>query len=291
MVKRMAEHNNMKKAVQQIMLGTVTGKHEQTLKVLNRIKASGYDGLELNRYMIHPTPMFVRMLTRIAGMPTGNGGRLNWHELIKVSGLSVISLHTDLGSLEKEMDAIIEEAKSFHTDKIVITGMYGFDYSDEKEIDSLIMRLNKAGKTLKESGLSLLYHNHNAELTCVDSGMRMYDILLRETEPEYVNFEFDSYWFADAGADPCRWMQTLGTRMKLWHVTDRGIRYSKKAMTPILKADSMELGTGNLELEKMKEIAETNGVEAVILESHKNWINKDPMQSIELSSKWLKKNI
>ena len=69
MVKRMAEHNNMKKAVQQIMLGTVTGKHEQTLKVLNRIKASGYDGLELNRYMIHSTPMFVRMLTRIAGMP------------------------------------------------------------------------------------------------------------------------------------------------------------------------------------------------------------------------------
>lgn len=60
------------------------------------------------------------------------------------------------------MDAIIEEAKSFHTDKIVITGMYGFDYSDEKEIDSLIMRLNKAGKILKESGLSLLYHNHAA---------------------------------------------------------------------------------------------------------------------------------
>ena len=140
---------NMKKAVQQIMLGTVTGKHEQTLKVLNRIKASGYDGLELNRYMIHPTPMFVRMLTRVAGMPTGNGGRLNWHELIKASGLSVISLHTDLGSLEKEMNAIIEEAKSFHTDKIVITGMYGFDYSAEKEIDSLIMRLNKAGKSQK----------------------------------------------------------------------------------------------------------------------------------------------
>ena len=53
----------------------------------------------------------------------------------------------------------------------------------------------------------------------------------------------------------------------------------------------MELGTGNLELEKMKEIAEANCVEAVVLESHKNWINKDPMQSIELSSKWLNQNV
>ena len=79
--------------------------------------------------------------------------------------------------------------------------------------------------------------------------------------------------------------------MKLWHVTDRGIRYSKKAMTPILKADSMELGTGNLELENMKDSAEANGVEAIVLESHKNWINKDPMQSIEVSSRWLNRYI
>ena len=269
------------------MLGTVTGKYEQTLNVLERIKRAGYDGIELNRYMIHPTPIFVRMLTKAAGMPTGNGGRLDWSQLIKASGLSVVSLHTDLGSLEKETDAIIEETKRLHTDKIVITGMYGFNYSDEKEIENLIMRLNKSGKRLNDSGLSLLYHNHNAELIKVHDGMRMYDILIHDTDPEYVNFEFDSYWFADAGADPCRWMQMLGTRMKLWHATDRGIRHSGKAMTPILKADSMELGTGNLELEKMRDIACENGVEAIVLESHKNWINKDPMQSIELSAKWL----
>ena len=41
----------------------------------------------------------------------------------------------------------------------------------------------------------------------------------------------------------------------------------------------------------MKEIAKANDVEAVVLESHENWINKDPMQSIKLSSKWLNQNI
>lgn len=281
----------MKKAVQQIMLGSITSNQEKTIEILSRIKCAGYDGLELNRYMIHPTPMFVQMLTKAAGMPSGNGGKLNWLELMRQSGLSVISLHTDLDSLEKEMDTIIKEAKEFKTNKIVITGMYGFDYSNEETIHELIERLNRAGKILKDAGLSFLYHNHNAELTRVKSGQRMYDILVQDTNPEYVNFEFDSYWFADAGANPCEWMKLLGTRMKLWHATDRGIKHSKMSTTPILKTDSVELGTGNLELEKMKDIAQENGVEVVVLESHKNWINKDPMQSIELSAKWLNQHM
>ena len=281
----------MKKAVQQIMLGSVTTNQEKTMEILSKIKSLGYDGLELNRYMIHPTPIFVRMLTKMAGMPSGSGGKLNWIELMKQSDLSVISLHTDLDSLEKEMDTIIKEAKEFKTDKIVITGMYGFDYSNEEAIHELIERLNHAGKILKEADLSLLYHNHNAELTRVKSNLRMYDILIQETNPECVNFEFDSYWFADAGANSCEWMKVLGTRMKLWHATDRGIKYSKMSMTPILKSDSVELGTGNLELEKMKDIAQENGVEAIVLESHKNWINKDPIQSIELSARWLNQHI
>ena len=37
----------------------------------------------------------------------------------------------------------------------------------------------------------------------------------------------------------------------------------------------------------LKDIALENGVEAVVLESHKNWIDRDPVKSLELSSKWL----
>jgi hypothetical protein len=62
-------------------------------------------------------------------------------------------------------------------------------------------------------------------------------------------------------------------------------------MTPILKADSMELGTGNMNLAGLKETALANGIEAVILESHRNWIGKDPLRSLELSAKWLKREL
>ena len=68
----------MKTAVQQIMLGTVTGSETQARNTLQRIKAAGYDGLELNRFMIHPSSLMIRLMTRAAGMPTGKGANLNW---------------------------------------------------------------------------------------------------------------------------------------------------------------------------------------------------------------------
>ncbi|MBQ9613235.1 MAG: sugar phosphate isomerase/epimerase [Lachnospiraceae bacterium] len=276
----------MKTGVQQIMLGTVTGNEAQAQKTLRRVKAAGYDGLELNRFMIHPSSLMVRMMTRAAGMPTGNGGKLDWHKLIKEAELEVISLHADLGSLEREPEAVAEEAKSFGTDKVVITGMYRFDYSDPAAVKELAKRLNQAGEKLKSEGLALLYHNHNVELLPAAPGKRAYEILLEETDPALVGFEFDSYWFTDGGANAGEWMKRLGSRMKLWHINDRGTRMKGAAMTPILKADSMELGTGNMDLKGLKEIALRNGIDGIVLESHKNWIDKDPVKSLELSARW-----
>ena len=277
----------MKTYVQQIMLGTVTSTEEQTRQTLKRIKATGYDGLELNRFMIHPSSLMVRLMTRAAGMPTGNGGKLDWPGLIKDSGLLVASLGVDLGSLEREADQVIQDARSFATDTVIVTGMYRFDYGNESAVRELAQRLNKAGQSLKGEGLSLLYHNHNVELLRLPSGKRAYDVLIEETDRNYVNFEFDSYWFTDGGADAKDWMKKLGERMKLWHLTDRGSRQKGPAMTPICKADSLELGTGNMDLDGLWEIAAANGVQSVVLESHKNWIDKDPVKSLETSAKWL----
>ena len=278
----------MKTYVQQIMLGSVTGSESQARQTLQRIKAAGYDGLELNRFMIHPSSLMVRLMTRAAGMPTGKGGKLDWHALLSDADLGVVSLHTDLGSLEREPEAVIEEAKSFDTDTVVITGMYRFDYGDEASVRELAQRLNRAGEALKKEGLSLLYHNHNVELLRLASGKRAYEVLIEETDPKYANFEFDCFWFTDGGADVKAWMKKLGSRMKLWHLTDRGSRQKGPAMTPILKADSMELGTGNMDLDGLWAIAAENGVESVVLESHRNWIDKDPVKSLGTSAAWLR---
>ena len=188
-------------AVQQFMLGTVLSNENEARQTLAAMKAAGYDGIELCGFMIHPIGFMVRLLTKAAGMPVGKGGNLDWHKLVKDADLQVVSLHTDLGSLERDAKAVADEAKSFGTKYVVITGMYRFDYGDEATMHDLAARLNKAGAALKAEGVELLYHNHNCELRHVNAEKRAYDILLEETDPQFVNFEFDSYWFTEGGAN------------------------------------------------------------------------------------------
>lgn len=277
----------MTTAVQQIMLGGVTGNESAAREALSRVRAAGYDAVELNRFMIHPSGPFVRLLTRMAGMPVGSGGRLDWFLLVKDSGLDVVSLHTDLGSLEREPDAVVGDAMRFGTSRVVVTGMYRFDYGDEKSVLSLAGRLNEAGGRMKAAGLRLLYHNHNAELLRVREGMTAFALLLAETDPSLVGIEFDSYWFAEAGADPAAWMKKLGRRMELWHVTDRGVMKPKSHVTPILKSDVTEAGQGSMELDRLAGLAEENGCAAAVLETHRNWAGSDPLKSVEISARWM----
>ena len=276
--------------VQQIMIGSLCNNYDDTLQVLLTMKEAGYNGIELNDFMIQDTSLMVKLMCKFSGMPIGNGGKLDWNLLIEESGLEVISLHTDLSAIEKSPSQVAQKAKSFGTDKVVITGMYRFDYSDINEVEKLAKRLNAAGKALSEEGIQLLYHNHNCELQKVSETKTAYDIIIEQTDSRYVNFEFDSYWMADGGANVTALMEKLGSRMILWHINDRGCTASGPYMTPILKENATELGNGNMDLDTLVEIAKENGVEAVIVETHQNWVDNDPIQSFINSYSYLENN-
>lgn len=273
----------MIKAVQQFQLRTVTDTQEKAENTLRLMKEAGYDGIELCGFMIRKMPVMVRALTRLAGMPMGRSGNLDWEGLIKASGLKVVSVHEDLGSILRAPEEMLAQAARFGTDKIVVTGMYRFDYSDREAVLRLAEQMNQAGERLSEGGVRLLYHNHNCEFRKVETHKTAYQLLMEKTDPEFVNFEFDSYWPTEAGADALALMEQLGSRLKLYHINDRGTRVTGKTGS-ILKSDSMELGYGNMNLPAMVEAARRNGAEAVILESHRNWAEKSPIKSFQLSA-------
>ena len=45
------------------------------------------------------------------------------------------------------------QARKFGTDKVVITGMYRFDYSDPAAVKALVKDLNQSGEILKKAGI------------------------------------------------------------------------------------------------------------------------------------------
>ena len=191
------------------MLSKASKSDEKALEALNRVKAAGFDSIELNSFMIHPSSFMVRALTKAAGMGVGSSGKRDWKGLIEKSGLSVTSLHSDLGSLERNMDGIVEEATKFGTKRIVITGMYRYDYTSSSSVSSLATRLNKCGENLRKSGMELFYHNHNIELTLDEKGRRALDVLIDETEGDNLSFEIDTYWLNEGGSDSKEWMKKM----------------------------------------------------------------------------------
>lgn len=279
------------RAIQQIQLGTVLSTEAQARSTLRMLEVAGFEGIELNGFMTRPTPLFVRALTRASGMPVGRGGRLDWPELIRSTSLTVVGLHEDLATIEREPDAVISRAASFDTAQVVITGMHRFDYTDEAMVRSLAARLNAAGRTLADSGISLLYHNHNVEFRRLASGRTAYSLLVAETDPAFLNFEFDCYWPTAAGVDALALMRELGERVVLCHITDRGTRRRGVAMTPIDKSDAVELGLGTMDIPAFIEQAKVAGTRAVILETHRNWVENSPIKSFQTSAEVLSRHL
>lgn len=76
-------------------------------------------------------------------------------------------------------------SKRDHTDKVVLTGMYRYDYSDMDNVKNLANRLNAAGKRLAEGGVHLLYHNHNCEFLRLSDGESAYHLIQDETDTGY----------------------------------------------------------------------------------------------------------
>lgn len=274
------------KSIQQFAVRTAFKNEKSALNTLALMKEYGYEGIELCSYLLYKLPLAIRLMTSLAGMGIGRSGKLDWEKLIKESELKVISIHDDIGSLENHPQKSIDLARKFNTNTLVITGMHKFDYSSNSTVIDLANRLNKIGELLYKNDIRLLYHNHNCELLKVTNEKTAFQLLVEHTNPKYVNFEFDSYWLAEAGADVIGMMDFLGKRMKLFHINDRGFRPKGKHGS-IFKSNSIELGFGNLPLKKFVQKALEYDVDSIILETHTNWINNSPIDSFKLSSKFM----
>jgi putative cell wall-binding protein/sugar phosphate isomerase/epimerase len=82
--------------------------------------------------------------------------------------------------------------------------------------------LNQAGAAAQAVGITVGYHNHNPEFLLLPDapGMKGYDVLLAETDPELVDFEMDVYWVTAGGEDAVARLQAHEGRFAQLHIKD-----------------------------------------------------------------------
>jgi sugar phosphate isomerase/epimerase len=191
-------------------------------------------------------------------------------------GLKAASSHVALPLLENELDQVIEFQQVIGNRHVVCPYLP----PERRTIESyyeLIKILNDVGRKCHEAGLTLSYHNHDFELFELENGKKPLELLLEETNPEWVKAEFDVYWLTKAGHDPVEWLKRFEGRTPLLHLKD---------MTPDNEKFFAELGTGGVNLESVINQGEKANVEWFIVEQDQS--RRSPLESVEISINYLK---
>lgn len=134
------------------------------------------------------------------------------------------------------------------------------------DAEQTIADFNAVGKVLKEDyDLTFCYHNHGYEFEPHGDGT-LFDLIIQETNPEYVSFEMDILWTFFPGADPVALLTKYGDRFKLMHLKDlkKGVVGNLSGGTPT--ENDVTLGTGQLDLPAIIEAAKKAGVQHFYLE-------------------------
>lgn len=79
-------------------------------------------------------------------------------------------------------------------------------FKDESEALKKCEFYNKMGKMARDEGIDYLYHNHFHEFQKFN-GKPVLEIIKDNTDPEYVNFELDTFWTMRAGLNPIEVMK------------------------------------------------------------------------------------
>ena len=147
--------------------------------------------------------------------------------------------------------------------------------------------LNAKGKALKAAGLTMGYHNHNAEfMPLKDSngaGTTPLEILLKNTDPKLVTFEMDVGWVVAAGKDPFALMKTYKGRFSQMHVKD------VKATTKpnfAFQQDPTEVGSGIIDWKKLLAASYAAGVRDYFVEQEPPF-DKPRLEAIKISFDYL----
>jgi sugar phosphate isomerase/epimerase len=165
--------------------------------------------------------------------------------VLQQNGMNCSSLIVEYERLQSNMASVIQDAKALGVTYVLASWIPHKTELTEADIHTTAQNFNLWGKSLKDVDLQFGYHPHGFEFVHTPKGT-LFDGLAAQTDPALVTFELDTFWFAQAGADPVCFMERYPTRFALMHLKDlaRGTRKDLTGLAP--EESSVTLGQGEL---------------------------------------------
>lgn len=141
--------------------------------------------------------------------------------LLDARGMTCSSHHVRPEQLEKNMTAVVADAKKLGAAQVVCPILPHKGALDRAQVLNAAASFNRFGATLKAAGLTLAYHNHAMDFLATDeSGKTFFDLLVESTEPGLVSFQLDVFWVAWGGANASGVIAKHGKRICSLHLKD-----------------------------------------------------------------------
>ena len=187
-------------------------------------------------------------------------------------GMTLRSGHVHIDDKWKQtMDEAVESGQEY-----IICSTMPTDGQTTDNYKKVAETFNKAGEACRKLNLKFGYHNHAYEFDN-DKGQVLYDVLLDNTDPAFVNMEMDLGWVIVAGKNPLDYFKKYKGRFPLWHLKDMNM----------VKKQSTEFGKGGLDIMQMLKHSKEAGMKYFFIEQEEYANN--PFESMKQNMNYLAK--
>ena len=193
-------------------------------------------------------------------------------------GIRIVLTHTDPERVMRDTENVIREHEILGC-RYVGIGSMPARYRSAEWIDCFREDFELPAKKLRDSGMLLMYHNHNFEFGRMRDGRRIIDVLTQSMPKDLMGFTLDTYWLQAAGVDPCAWIEKLADRIPCVHLKDMTVHGFEQRFAPV--------GEGNMDFPRILSALEKAGGTEYALIEQDDCYGDDPFDCLARSAKYL----
>lgn len=245
-----------------------------TLKALSDM---GYDGIEFAGFYGHEASDVRAMLDKL--------------------GLVGISDHLPLSAIEQDMNAQIAYHQAVGCRYIAVPYLDDAHRPGTKGFASVMRTLYAFGALCRDSGIQLLYHNHDFEFATL-SDMYALDFMYAAVPEDILKTEIDLCWVKYAGLEPTAYLSQYAGRCPLVHLKDYVGRRGEGTPYALIGLDKpadsnvpfefRPFGYGCQDAKALVECAVASGAQWLVVEQDAS-VGRTPLEAAKMSVDTVKK--
>lgn len=200
-------------------------------------------------------------------------GNTGFKQFLDDLGVEMISTHANVF---QNFEQKVEDLAEIGVPNIVSPWIGPQETMDDYK--SYAEQFNRMGEIANNAGLRFSYHNHAYTFDELEGEIPQ-DVLMRETDPDLVDYQMDIFWVVAGGHDPIEWMRKYPGRFTSSHVKDYQEFNGER--------ESVNLGTGTIDFAEVLAVGRETGMVWNIVEQEA-YRDTTPIDAVRANAEYMK---